>query len=400
MVAFVGCIWFVLFAYFYRDRFFVAFLFATYAFSFLSTLLLRVLGFYKSVSLEWLPLLYLMVILGFVFTSFSTESRKVKIEEVGRLKILADVFLFLGILSVVFYAYHSFLLFSSEDITTVRLAGKSFVKSGIFNTIFSVISTLYFVPMFIFFLFVKENIYGLYRKFLLLSTISFPLLCLSYGGRDGLIFWSLNFVVLFLFFQREMQADFKRNILRIVKLAFPIVAVILGFITVKRFGFGKDALLSMLDYVGQQFVHFSNTFYCDNSLFGEHSHVFAGWEGLLKLLFTGEKPLMPEQSPIIISGINEYNVFSFFVSAFTRDYGKFGAMIVLLLFSLVVRRYISRFEVRDSIFDLIIVFVLFQIPMNGLFYYRQGIGNGDVIYTLFVFFVAVYSRLKFRRHVI
>lgn len=109
---------------------------------------------------------------------------------------------------------------------------------------------------------------------------------------------------------------------------------------------------------------------------------------------------MPEQSPIIISGINEYNVFSFFVSAFTRDYGKFGAMIVLLLFSLVVRRYISRFEVRDSIFDLIIVFVLFQIPMNGLFYYRQGIGNGDVIYTLFVFFVAVYSRLKFRRHVI
>lgn len=394
MVALVGFVLLGFCAYYYRKKVFVSFLFAAYALSFLCTVLMYFLGFYESVTLEWLPLFYLLIVFGVVFPSFSVVSERIVVDDIGRLKIIGDIFLLFGLMSVFFYGYHAFLILMNENLGNIRLQSGTFVKGSIINTLLSVFSTLYFVPMLMFFLFLKKNIYRLYRTLLLFSTISFPLLCLSYAGRDGLIFWFLNFVVLFVFFQKDLTDDLKKIILKFVKVSLALVVIILLFITVKRFGRGVEGLCSFLDYAGQQFFHFSNTFYCNRDLFGVSSHVFAGWEGLLNRFFAGEQLASQTGAPIMVSGVNEYNVFSFFVSSFTRDYGKILGLFVLILFAVIVRYFTKKINKRGNCFDLIILFVLFQIPMNGVFYYRQGIGNGDVIYTLFILFIAIYRRFN------
>ena len=129
----------------------------------------------------------------------------------------------------------------------------------------------------------------------------------------------------------------------------------------------------------------------------------ASWCGPCKML----KPILEEVSSdhdsIKIVSINiddeeelaeEYNVFSFFVGTIVRFYGKFGGFVIAFLFMLITRFYVSSYSRSGAVIDLLIVFILFQIPMNGVFYYRQSVGSGDVIYALFWLAAVVYKKIK------
>ena len=388
MALICGLLFLILFL-FKRKDVFVSFLYLLYAISFFSTSFLLAKN---PTSLDPVAMIYLLLILPIFFAPFkiTRKNRTLSDSAKKQLRLLADFFVVLGIPAVLFYGYYAYLTITTLDLSVVRLDYSFILPHNIFNTIFAVISTLYFIPLVLYFYFLKFDIYPKLRGILLLSTLSYPLLTLCYAGRDGILFWAMNFVALYLLFRQDIRdKTATKRMLRVVAILVSFFVVVFMVISLARFGGSvKGPVYSFVNYMGQQSIHFSNTFGMD--YWQGRGSMFSG---VREMLGIGVNKL--DVSDYVNLGImDEYNVFAFFVGQVVRYYGKFGALLFAFLFMLFTRHYATNYSKSGSVIDLLIVFMLFQIPMNGVFYYRQGIGNGDVIYTIFWFVAIIYKRIK------
>ncbi len=388
-MAFICGLLFAFLFYFKRKEAFVSFLYLIYAVSFFSTSFL-LLSSTRSLN-PW-SILYLLLILPIFFASFKMNNQSLIVTDssLKQLKLLADVFVAIGVPAVLFYGYYAYLTLTTLDLSVVRLDYSFILPHNILNTFFAGFATLYFIPLVLYFCFLKYDVFPKYRVVLLFSTLSYPLLTLCYAGRDGVLFWVMNFVVLFFFFRSDIRGNKStKKLLRVVTLLVSFFILVFITISIARFGSSvKGPAYSFVGYMGQQSIHFSNTFDMDYWL-GKGS-IFPGFRKMLGL----RTPGLDMEDYVALGILDEYNVFSFFVGQWMRSYGKIGCFVIAFLFFLITRFYVNSYSKGGSVIDLLVIFMLFQIPMNGVFYYRQGIGNGDVIYILFWLIVVIYKKIK------
>ena len=287
-----------------------------------------------------------------------------------------------------FYGYYAILTILYVDLSYSRIDSLMLVPPGLINTVLSSFATLYFVPLFQYFVFLKDDKMPVLRIILLISTLSFPLLTLCYSGRDGLLYWGMNVLLFYFLFRRDLSSKQKNRTVVYMSVFSFMAAMVFMLISNARFGHNTGGVyLSLLDYLGQQSSHFSVAFHSE--FLKGTTTLFPGWYELFGITKSDY-----DYHDFVANGMgSEYNIFGFFVKTLLCGYGVIGAVIVTLIIGFFTRKSVNKYNKTKNLISLIILVTLFQIPMNGLFYYRQGIGKGDVIYTIFLVVLLIYKHL-------
>ena len=171
------------------------------------------------------------------------------------------------------------------------------------------------------------------------------------------------------------------------------MVVLIGVITIQRFvnnitASNNDFLIrGSLGYFGQQLGNFTDIFDFDAQ--GRET-LFPFKDFIIKKLGYN----VPTFNELLMKkGLeDEVGVFGFFVRSLVFAYGRIGAIIPSLVFFALVN-HLRKMEKRThSIYYLLLLYMLFQIPLDGVFYYRQGINLGDLAYAFG--FVIIYFVFK------
>lgn len=388
---YIAIIWLVLFAFktnsIWKKKGFnlASSLYALFALSFLSSALMGVFIPHYCDNILIVPSLYLLIIFYIWFEPFN-YNYDIHLHD-KRNKILANTMLIIMIPTLLYFLYYfrlvlmSGLLFVDDNIrATLRydriLPGTTITSIAIF------FSSLYFINIFLFYIGLLEKWGRLYNSALFISSLAFPIYCLCFFGRDGVVLWLLNVLVMFMLFRKSLPERARKSVVRVILVFMSLAISILVFISITRFfnpySDVERNLGGTLGYLGQQLGNFSDVFYVDFNYAGSIIPGFSqAFSGLLGLETNDASSILEKM------GLEEeMNIFRFFVSTLTSGYGYVGGILVSLLFSAVITSLSKKsFRIGSNLY-LLIILVLYQIPMNGVFYFRQGVGRLDIGYAI------------------
>jgi oligosaccharide repeat unit polymerase len=204
---------------------------------------------------------------------------------------------------------------------------------------------------------------------LLLSSMTTIINGLFVGGRTQLIYWVLVFISCFLYFKDDMSKKDRRSVAKFSVIIFSLLSFYLITVTIIRFSNAfSDAteyaeVFSLLDYAGQSFLNF-NDFYTN---FHPKSYTIARIFPFTYDLFSEirfDLDTYKRTLPIDIG------VFSTFLGDFIVDIGKLGVVIyaIFYLMAAFITQKVAIYKSK-KLQQILMLFLLFQIPLNGLFYY-------------------------------
>ena len=273
IISVVGLILFLFLSFRYKRSKLLLFLLLTYACSFLANVLLNMSSNFE---ISTTAFLYLLTILLVFLLAFKGEIRHPQILVTSKIVTIALFFTVVLIPATLFYGFYAIQTLIYVDLSTSRVDGENLLPANIFNTIFAFFSTLYFVPMLIFYVFYVQHSYRFLRVLLLFSTLSYPLMTLCYSGRDGILYWVMCMLTYYLIFKSSIRKNDVDKIKRYLYIGATIFAVIFMAISLARFSDRDEGTFYyLLSYLGQQTNHFSIAF--ENDFFQGHGSLFSGW---------------------------------------------------------------------------------------------------------------------------
>jgi len=283
-----------------------------------------------------------------------------------------------SLIALIFFSYYSYKLFTSLDLTYARdiIQEEAFLPSGPLTAFLVIVSSLYFVNLFLFFFSLKEKYSKLYPILMLVSSLSFPFMVLCYFGRDGALYWVANFIVLYFLFNKILLKNVIRKTKRIAFIILAALFTIFFIVTISRFGNDfQRTYVALLSYSGQQFQNFSEAYSIKTSTY----RLLPGCKRILIKIGVLEEVDLEEITKIRKEQAGEeYNVFGFFVKDFIWSIGRFWTVVLSLIVCFLTFRLSQTFLKKRRLEDFILLFTIFQIPMNGVFYYRQSVSYMDV----------------------
>lgn len=242
----------------------------------------------------------------------------------------------------------------------------------------------------------KGQVRNVLRAYLLIiASLSYVVYILAYVGRDGVVYWLMTALAVFMVFRGHMPAHLRRQI---VTLGTTIGALmLLPFIAITAARFVNSELgsaWSILDYFGSQINNFGDFSTIDRPLtlgimnfpmfIGAACSVtgLAGcesWEDLKTIIFgqylaQGKEPWL----------------FGTYVSDFVGDFGYLGTLVLLSVFALLCQVACRTQHGRRpmTIVRLLLVMFFFLVPYWGVFYFRFSIANGFIVVNLaFISFI-------------
>lgn len=230
---------------------------------------------------------------------------------------------------------------------------------------------------------------------LLFASLSYVVYILAYVGRDGVVYWLMTALAVFLVFRGHMPVQLRRQIITLgtamgVLMLLPFIAI-----TVARFvDTEHGSAWSILDYFGSQISNFGDYSTLDRPLtFGIMNFpMFVGatcsvtgiagcenWEDLKAVIF--DQYLAQGKAPWL---------FGTYVSDFVGDFGYLGTLVLLSVFALLCQFACRTQNGRRpmTLVRLLLVMFFFLIPYWGVFYFRFSIANGFIVVNLaFISFV-------------
>ena len=291
--------------------------------------------------------------------------------------------------------YYSGLIQTADNIRD-DLGETNFLPGNTITSIAILISQLYFINIFLFFLGLVVGWSYRLNLLLMISSLSFPLYSLCFFGRDGLVLWIFNIAILFILLRKKINEKTRGRIITILISIVGVGFLGIAYISVYRFlgriGFSDEYIwYGTLGYFGQQIGNFSDMFY------GDYEYVstfFPGFRGMVSNLLGIEIPTYRDM--LDRNGQNEeIGVFCFFTQILVSGYGHFGGLIFSIIFYQIICNLSSKLNRQQNTYYFIIIYTLYQIPMNGVFYYRQGVSRGDIAFALgFVILYYIYKRKK------
>lgn len=208
-----------------------------------------------------------------------------------------------------------------------------------------------------------------FNALLLVASLSTIVNGLLSGGRTQIFYWLFVFASAYLYFRGDMPRRLRKWLVFFSLLLFCLVSVYIYTVTVSRFegAFSGetdfDEAFSLLDYSGQIFLNFSNFF----SNFEHKSHTLARIFPFINSWVTGANfDFATYKSSIYM----DVGVFSTFLGDWLIDIGITGILIYTVVYSIA-----SFFVTKDytpgarKLQHILLYFMVFQIPLNGLFYY-------------------------------
>lgn len=248
---------------------------------------------------------------------------------------------------------------------------------------------LYVINLALFFIFMKNGWSKLLTTLLLLTSCSYLLHDITAFGRDAMVFWPLNFGILFFLFAKSLSRRQCKRIKVGMVILLSIVCCAFLFITFTRFG---DQMIEFLiSYGGQQLGNFCDAWDID---IAPYSILPKTSETVARNLFgiTLHRP-DPEALLDSIGQSSEYNVFGYFLKEFIWSVGRVGTLVLsyfFYVFTTVIRNGFLRYK---DIWSFLILILLFQVPLHGMFYYRQLL-SWDFAYVCFLLFaVSMHARV-------
>lgn len=341
-----------------------------YLLSYMASVILRFCyDFREEIEIYDLGVLYLLLLLLLYFyplLRLNDSPNVIFVPIFSTTKVLLAISTILSIYSVVFFSTSIGNLFSMNvsDVATARDdidRATEYAKFGILNTIAGTIAMFYQFQMLLAFVYlVHKRKIDLLFIIALVGTMSYPLFVLSAIGRDGVLFWVMTFIMLYMFFYRFISHATNKKLVRIFVLISIVFAGIFVFITLGRFvvGYGKsmDLIESVFSYLGQGPIQFPDLLSIDvEPLF------FSNYDDISII---GDKNALRLEEFGTVSYI-----FRTFVGSFYMYFGFWGSIFVAILVSLFVR--VMCPGIRWN-FGHIVFFVMYtNLLIQGVFYFRQ-----------------------------
>lgn len=322
-------------------------------------------------------------------------------------KIIENLLIFSQLLSIAF-----FLPFATSALSGDPNDNRLFLDErmeilgtyGLINTLSGAASQLFSASLVLAFirLAAKKN-QGrnvLRASFLVLSSFSYVIYIFAYVGRDGVVYWLMTVVALYLVFRSHLASVDKKKIIAVGLIGAAVLLIPFSIITVSRFfDVDQGAGWSLFEYFGAQIHNFSDyssiarpvTYGFQNfSMFANGGCTVLGlgctsWLDTRDIVF--QQYLDQGKAPWL---------FGTFVSDFVGDFGNIGALLVLFVFSRFCAWMCSGNKSGQSysFAGLLLILFLFSVPYWGVFYFRFSIINGYIIVNLiFMLSVMLLQRL-------
>ena len=230
---------------------------------------------------------------------------------------------------------------------------------------------------------------------LIVASLSYVIYILAYVGRDGVVYWLMTALAVFLVFRGHMAAHLRRQIVMLGTVIGALMMLPFIAITAARFVDSEyGSAWSILDYFGSQIQTFSDYSSIERPLtlgianfpmfLNAACNIAVGigcedWEDLKPLIF--EQYLVQGKEPWL---------FGTYVSDFVGDFGYAGTLALLSVFALLCHTACRSDEERRrlTIARLLLILFCFLVPYWGVFYFRFSIINGFIVVNL-AFIVAV-----------
>jgi hypothetical protein len=356
-----------------------------YLLSFISTILLDV--FFVKQIVQFVPVLFLLVILFLFFIPFknipvpyiATTNRNI-----CRINRFSIMMIFLTIIPTIYFAYYAFRNLTSVNLSSFRIdvseGSVSILPQGFLNSVFVLIAPLYFINLIMFFISFLIESKSFIKSGLFITSFVFVLFTLCYEGRDGIIFWFFNFMALFLFFRNILAKEEKKMIIKASAIVTILFLFIFLLITFKRFvssGYyneNETTVSTILNYYGQQLGNYSKAFYLNIDY---NTTIFPGIRKYLFGSFSSEKV---KHLLHIQRAENADTVFGFFVKDLIWGYSYLGTICISIFYFFITNSRKKALKRNNRLSDFIILILLFQIPLCGVFYFRQMLGITDFSY--------------------
>ena len=368
---------------------FYKYLLLLYALSFaMSPMFILVTG---EPNIKVVPSIYLLICLYLWIYPFK-YCHIPKISAVGKTNI---TYTFWGLITTIITIYFGFYAIKSILSTPLEIARNVLTENSILplnllTYLGIVVQSIYYINIILFFLSIVQ--YSDNRMSLLLFVGSFSnvFYVLCFFGRDGVIYWLFNFIVLFIAFSNNIQKDRKNRLLKLSIAAISIILFMFVLITYFRFsvntsnGF-QNFLTSILSYFSQQLGNFSDGYKYDirtGSLIPQIERVFQqlGFPKWHNDQYYGDITNLQYES----------NVFGTFIESFYFIIGKSNTIV----FSIIAFFTISTICLSSNSIGLFMMaYTLYQIPLCGLFYYRQAVSYFDLSYIVSIIPSIILRRL-------
>lgn len=208
-----------------------------------------------------------------------------------------------------------------------------------------------------------------FNGFLFFASLSTIVNGLMSGGRTQIIYWLLVFISCFLFFRKDMATKLRKRLVFFGLIVLSLLVLYIVAVTASRFenAFSGETdyeeAFSILDYSGQIFLNFNNFF----ANFEHKGYTFAR---IFPFIYDWTHAVNFDLSVYKRSIAMDIGVFSTFLGDWYIDMGITGIVIYTFFYSIagffIRRDYIPG---TRKIQQLLLYFLVFQIPLNGLFYY-------------------------------
>lgn len=236
---------------------------------------------------------------------------------------------------------------------------------------------------------------------LILASLSYVIYILAYVGRDGVVYWLMTAMAVFLVFRTHIPAALRRQMVMLGSTIATVMMLPFIAITAARFvDSSYGTAWSILDYFGSQIHNFSDYSSIDRPLtlgimnfpmfLGAACSLTGGvscenWDDLKPFIF--DQYLAQGKEPWL---------FGTYVSDFVGDFGYLGTLVLLSIFALVCHAACRTRGGRSpmTIARLLLVLFCFLVPYWGIFYFRFSIINGFIVVNLaFILGVSLLQRI-------
>lgn len=229
---------------------------------------------------------------------------------------------------------------------------------------------------------------------LIVASLSYVVYILAYVGRDGVVYWLMTALAVFLVFRGHISPGLRWKIVVLGTAIGAVIMVPFVAITLARFVDSEyGSAWSILDYFGSQIHNFSDYSSIDRPMtFGTMNFpMFISAACSVAGIDCESRDSLME---FVFAQYLDQNMqpwlFGTYVSDFVGDFGYIGTLGLVTALALLSHALCRTRGGRRplTLARLLLVMFLFLVPYWGVFYFRFSIVNGFIVVNLaFIFFV-------------
>lgn len=387
-----------------RNRFGpISFLIAAYVVVFACSLLLDLLGFdRRAYELDIYGVAYLAFGIGCVLLSHfqyrDSDRMSVKVENASIKRVLDYCFLVSNVGAIVFF-FPSAMNALTGDVENNRVfladTTQRLQEAGLLNTYFSTICSSFGISLVLGFANLTQgNVQKPLNKALgfalLVSSTAYIVYIFAWVGRDGFVFWLMLFALVYLLFKPALHFTVDRNAKKLYFLTLLVTLPVFVAITTARFGGKEDSIfLWVLIYLGEQVNNFSDYYQVYSEGYSQGGAL--NFPLVMGVLGNLQLDRLAMNDLYLSEGVTPWR-FATFIGSFLMDVGPYFTLLLIFAYFFVVR--INKVTQPARLSALCVWVTIIQIPLFGVFYFRQYSSNFAVVFCLLVALVLRLSRLR------